>query len=131
MPFNTPFYIYTDPHSLLSEQQERWDLSKYIARRTKSAEFGFVANFSLRNCPISSCPLGRGKSQGRWSCLSNCKIPTQFVTILSHQQNTKPTKLVRNEQENPFGKTEQFLSKINLNGEQKIGGKVLIKPGFV
>ena len=42
---------------------------------------------------------GEEKAKGRWSCLSNCKIPTQFV-ILSAKQNTKPTKLVRNGQEN-------------------------------
>ena len=100
LPFPThPFYItLLLTHSLPSEDQARRDLSTYLDGQNLLKLV--LLQFSVWKIAQLAVVLpGEEKAKGRWSCLSNCKIPTQFV-ILSAKQNTKPTKLVRNEQEN-------------------------------
>ena len=92
---NTPFLHCTaDPQSLLSEHQERQNLSTTYLDDGQNLLKLVLLQFSVwKIAQLAVVLSGEEKAKGRWSCLSNCKIPTQFV-ILSHQQNTKPTKLV-------------------------------------
>ena len=78
-------------HSLPSEDQERRNLSTYLNRQNLLKLV--LLQFSVWKIAQLAVVLpGEEKAKGRWSCLSNCKIPTQFV-ILSAKPKYKTNQI--------------------------------------